>query len=143
MIRWLRGETVEDSCPELALIFCAMVAKGILSPFSVGCSLFILSNVPLFFCQLFLSPSSGVSLFFPLDISLFLSQEAVRAFFYRSLLSRAHILVRVPRGTLGCVPVSYVRSALFARSIRDFIAEEWTYLLCKEGEEKESRFLHT
>jgi len=39
--------------------------------------------------------------------------------------------------------VSYVRSALFARSIRDFIAEEWTYLLCQEGEEKESRFLHT
>ena len=73
---------------------------------------------------MFLSPSSGASLFFPLDISLFLSQEAVRVFFYRSLLSRAHILVRVPRGTLGCVPVSYVRSALFARSIRDFIAEE-------------------
>lgn len=44
----------------------------------------------------------------------------MRAFFYRPLLSRAHILVRVPRGTLGCVPVSYVRSALFVRSIRDF-----------------------
>lgn len=51
--------------------------------------------------------------------------------------------MRVPRGTLGCVPVSYVQSALSARSIRDFFAEEWTYLLCQEGEEKESRFLHT
>lgn len=59
MIRWLRGETVEDSCPELALIFCAMVAKGILSPFSVGCSLFILSNVSLSFYQLF--PFSSIS----------------------------------------------------------------------------------
>ena len=58
-----------------------MVAEGILSPFSVGCSLFILSNVALFFCQLFLSPSSGASLFFPLDISLFLLKKAVCAFF--------------------------------------------------------------
>ncbi len=80
MIRWLRGETVGDSCHESAHISCAMVAKGILSPFSVGCSLFVLSNVSLFilsnvfspssgvslfFCQLFLSPSSGASLFFP------------------------------------------------------------------------------
>lgn len=115
MIRWLRGETVGDSYPEMALIFCAMVAK-FSPPF--------LSDVHSLFYRMFLSPSSGVSLFSPLDISLFLSQEAVRVFFYRSLLSRARILVRVPRGTLGCVPVSYVRSALFARSIRDFIAEE-------------------
>ena len=50
--------------------------------------------------------------------------------------------MRAPRGTLGCVPVSHVRSALSAHSIRDFIAEEWIYLLCQEGEEKESRFLH-
>ena len=57
MIRWLRGETIGDSCPEMALIFCAMVAEGIISSFY----------------QLFLSPSSVVSLFFPLDISLFLS----------------------------------------------------------------------
>lgn len=57
MIRWLRGETVGDSCPEMALIFCAMVAEGFLSPFSVGCSLFILSNVSLPFCQLFLFSS--------------------------------------------------------------------------------------
>ena len=60
-------------------ISCAMVAEGILSPFSVGCSLFILSNVFISFYQLFpfssiscFSPSSGASLFFPLDISLFL-----------------------------------------------------------------------
>ena len=25
MIRWLREETVGDPCPEMALIFCAMV----------------------------------------------------------------------------------------------------------------------
>ena len=63
MIRWLRGETVGDSCRESALIFCAMVAKGILSPFSVGCSLFILSNVALFFCQLFLFSFHRIFLF--------------------------------------------------------------------------------
>lgn len=51
--------------------------------------------------------------------------------------------MRAPHRTLGCVPVSYVRSAPFARSIRDFIAEEWVYLLCQEGEEKKSRSLHT
>lgn len=51
--------------------------------------------------------------------------------------------MRAPYRTFGCVPVSYVRSALFARSIRDFIAEEWAYLLCQEGEEKNTRFLHT
>lgn len=50
--------------------------------------------------------------------------------------------MRAPHWTPGCVPVSYVRSALFARLIRDFIAEEWTYLLCQEGEEKNTRFLH-
>ena len=51
--------------------------------------------------------------------------------------------MRAPHWTPGCVPISYVRSALSARSIRDFIAEEWTYLLGQEGEEKKSRFLHT
>lgn len=83
MIRWLRGETVGDTCPEIAHIFCAMVAERIFCPFSVGCSLFILSNVSLSFYQLF--PFSSIScfsllrqvllfsfLFFPLDISLFL-----------------------------------------------------------------------
>ena len=59
MIRWLRGETVGDLCRESAHISCAMVAKGILSPFSVGCSLFILSNVSLSFYQLF--PFSSIS----------------------------------------------------------------------------------
>ena len=47
MIRWLRGETIGDFCPEIALISCAVVTEGILSPFSFGCSLFILSNVDL------------------------------------------------------------------------------------------------
>ena len=51
--------------------------------------------------------------------------------------------MRAPHLTPGCVPVSYVRSALFARSIRDLIAEEWTYLSCPEDEEKNTRFLHT
>lgn len=50
--------------------------------------------------------------------------------------------MRAPHLTPDCVPVSYVRSALSAHSIRDFIAEEWIYLLCQEGEEKESRLLH-
>ena len=81
MIRWLRGETVGDLCRESAHISCAMVAEGILSPFSVGCSLFILSNVSLSFVRCFSFLLSVVSLFFPLDISLFLSQEAVCAFF--------------------------------------------------------------
>lgn len=60
----------------MALIFCAMVAKGILSPFSVGCSLFILSNVSLSFvrcfsllCQVLLS--SSVSCFSFLSIGYF------------------------------------------------------------------------
>lgn len=44
--------------------------------------------------------------------------------------------MRAPHLTPGCVPVSYVRSTLSARSIRDFIAKKWTYLLCQEGEEK-------
>ena len=44
-------------------ISCAMVAEGILSPFSVGCSLFILSNVALFFCQLFLFSFHRIFLF--------------------------------------------------------------------------------
>ena len=69
MIRWLRGETVGDLCRESAHIFCAMVAKGILSPFSVGCSLFILSNVSLFFYQLFLF--SSISCFSFLSIGYF------------------------------------------------------------------------
>ena len=59
MIRWLRGETVGDTCPEMAHIFCAMVAEGILSPFSVGCSLFILSNVSLSFVRCFSFLSIG------------------------------------------------------------------------------------
>lgn len=57
MIRWLRGETVGDLCRESALISCAMAAERIFCPFSVGCSLFILSNVSLSFCQLFLFSS--------------------------------------------------------------------------------------
>lgn len=59
MIRWLRGETVGDLCRESAHISCAMVAKGILSPFSVGCSLFILSNVSLSFVRCFSFLSIG------------------------------------------------------------------------------------
>ena len=69
MIRWLRGETVGDLCRESAHISCAMVAEGILSPFSVRCSLFILSNVALFFCQLF--PFSSISCFSFLSIGYF------------------------------------------------------------------------
>lgn len=63
--------------------------------------------------------------------------------FYRPLLIPCAHLDASTTLAPGCVPVSYVRSALSARSIRDFIAEEWAYLLCQEGEEKESRFLHT
>ena len=40
-----------------AHIYCAMVAERIFCPFSVGCSLFILSNVSLSFYQLFLFSS--------------------------------------------------------------------------------------
>lgn len=102
-----------------------------------------LSDVLSLFYRMFLSPS--VSCFSLLRQVLLFSccRRLCVLSFYRPLLSRAHILMRVPRGTLGCVPVSYVRSALFARSIRDFIAEEWTYLLCQEGKEKNTRFLHT
>ena len=64
MIRWLRGETVGDLCRESAHISCAMVAEGILSPFSVGCSLFILSNVSLSFVRCFSLLLSVVSLSF-------------------------------------------------------------------------------
>lgn len=63
--------------------------------------------------------------------------------FYRPLLIPcAHLDVSTTWDT-RLLPISYVRSALFARSIRDFIAKKWTYLLCQEGEEQNTRFLHT
>ena len=93
--------------------------------------------------QVFLSSSVSCFSFLSIGYFSFLVVEGSVCFLLPPTFIRAHILMRVPRETLGCVPVSYVRSALFARSIRDFIAEEWTYLLCQEGEEKESRFLHT
>lgn len=123
-------------------LFCLMF-----SLYSIECFSLLLSVVSLFFYQLFLSPSSGASLFFSfLSIGYFsflVVEGCVCFLFTAHFWSRAHILMREPHWTPGCVPVSYVRSALSARSIRDFIAEEWTYLLCQEGEEKESRFLHT
>lgn len=70
MIRWLRGETVGDLCRESAHISCAMViflVRWQLKEFSPP----FLSDLLSLFYRMFLSPSSGASLF-PLDISLFL-----------------------------------------------------------------------
>lgn len=44
---------------KVPIFSCAMVAEGILSPFSVGCSLFILSNVSLSFVRCFSFLSIG------------------------------------------------------------------------------------
>ncbi len=114
---------------------------------------------------MFLSPSISC---FPFLLSVFLSLlsvvslSSVRCFSFLSIGYFSFLVVEgcvcflftahfYPRAHLGAsttwntrlLPISYVRSALSARSIRDFIAEEWVYLSCQEGEENESRFLHT
>ena len=80
---WIGGcveRLLGDSCPEIALISCAVVVEGIFCPFSVGCSLFILSVVSLFFYQLFLSPS--VSCFFSIGYFSFLVVEGCACFLF-------------------------------------------------------------
>lgn len=93
--RRLRGGTVGDRCPEIALISCVVVAEGILSPFSFGYSLFILSNVSLSFCQLFLFSFHWIFLFS-------FRRRLCALSFTTHFWSRAHILMWAPRGTLGC-----------------------------------------
>lgn len=92
---------------------------------------------------MFLSPSISCFSFLSIGYFSFLVVEGCVCFLLPpTFIPRTHLDASTTLAP-GCVPVSYVRSALSARSIRDFIAEEWTYLLCQEGEEKESRFLHT
>ena len=95
-----------------------MVAERIFCPFSVGGSLFILSNVSLSFCQLFLSPSSGA--FLSIGYFSFLVVEGCVCFLFTAhFYPRAHLGASTTWNT-RLLPISYVRSALSARSIRDF-----------------------
>lgn len=93
-----------------------MVAEGILSPFSVGCSLFILSNVFLSFYQLF--PFSSICCFSLLRHVLLFSFHWICLFsccrrlcvlsFYRPLLIPCAHLDASTISDFRLLPISYV-----------------------------------
>lgn len=110
---WLDGcveRLLGDSCPEIALISCAVVVEGIFCPFSVGYSLS--------FCQLLLFSFIG---YFS-----FLVVEGCACFLFTvHFWSRAHILMWAPRGTLGCY--------LFLTSDLRFLHAQSVILLLRSG----------
>ena len=97
MIRWLRGETVGDLCREIAHISCAAVAEGFFCPL---------------FCRMYLS-------FYRLYLFSCRRRLCVLSF-CRLLLILCVYLDTSTTWDSRLLPIYYVGSALFARSIRDF-----------------------
>ena len=107
-------------------ISCAMVAEGILSPFSVGCSLFILSNVFISFYQLFLFSSISCFSFLSIGYFSFLVVEGCVCFLLPPTFD--------PVGTSWCehhiwLPAAY----LFLTSDLHFLHAQSVILLLRSG----------